>query len=504
MISNKQQRDSKAKIVTRFAPSPTGFMHIGGVRTALFAYLWARKNRGTFILRIEDTDKEREVAGSVQHIQDSLSWIGIDWDYGPTKPGPWGSCIQSERLAIYKKYAEQLIAKGLAYPDPYSEEEISAFRAQVETAKRPFLYREHRPSDAQIAELIQSYDGSKPLRLKTPTIGRSQWHDIVRGDLEAGPEAQDDFIILKTDGYPTYNFAHIVDDYEMGVTHILRGEEFISSTPKYLSLYEALGITPPVFVTLPSILRDDKTKKLGKRDGAKDILEYRTEGYLPQAMMNMLALIGWNPGTEQEIFTKEQLMTSFDIAKVQKSGGVFNEEKLIWFNREHIALLSDIELEKQLAPYFTSNAVMTTRTLPLIREKVHILSDAPKLFTGEGELAFINHISDYPADRLLWKKNPDKEITKKHLLAVAKLLESISAADVADIVDVASPNTFSAESIKNTIWSYVEANGKGDVLWPLRVSLTGQERSPDPFVSASLIGKSEALKRIDIALHKLA
>jgi glutamyl-tRNA synthetase len=482
------------KIITRFAPSPTGFMHIGGVRTALFAYLLARKNNGTFILRIEDTDKEREVPGSIDHIQESLAWLGIDWDYGPDKPGPFGSCIQSERLDSYKRYAAELLAKGLAYPDPYTAEELAAFRVQAEAAKKPFLYREHRPSDEQIATLIKAYDGSKPLRLKTPTIGRSQWHDAVRGDLEAGPEAQDDFIIMKSDGYPTYNFAHIIDDHEMGVTHILRGEEFISSTPKFLSLYAALGFTAPIFATLPSILRDDKTKKLGKRDGAKDILEYRNEGYLPEAMTNILALIGWNPGTEQEVFTKAELISSFDINKVQKAGGVFNEDKLIWFDREHIARLSDGELEARLLPFIKAAGLegVPARTLPLIREKIHVLGDAPKLFSGEGELAFVFKLSDYPADRLLWKKNPDKASAAKHIAAAKSAIEAISDA------------LFTADAIKNALWPYAEANGRGDVLWPVRVSLTGQDKSPDPFVSAYVLGKEEALKRLDAALNKLA
>ncbi len=481
---------SPKPIVTRFAPSPTGFMHIGGVRTALFAYLLAQKNKGTFILRIEDTDKEREVAGSVKHIQDSLSWLGINWKYGPDKPGPFGSCIQSERLAIYKKYALELVAKGHAYPDPYTAEELAAFRAEADMAKRPFLYRNHRPSE----ELMKApWDGSKPLRLKTPTIARSHWHDAVRGDLQAGEEAQDDFIIMKSDGYPTYNFAHIIDDHEMEVTHILRGEEFISSTPKYLSLYEALGFKPPIFATLPPILRDDKTKKLGKRDGAKDILEYKAEGYLPEAMLNILALIGWNPGTEQEVFTMDELKSAFDIAKVQKSGGVFNEEKLGWFNREHIARLSDSELIARLDSFLSLDQKMLVNehTMPLIKEKIVTLGDAAKLFDGEGELSFVKVLSDYPASQLLWKKNPDKEIAKKHLNEISVFLKTIEV------------DQFTAETIKNTVWAYVEAHGKGDVLWPFRVAVTGKEKSPDPFMSSYILGKDESLKRISLALEKL-
>ncbi|MDR3558474.1 MAG: glutamate--tRNA ligase family protein, partial [Candidatus Pacebacteria bacterium] len=207
---------SSNKVVTRFAPSPTGFLHIGSVRTALFAWLWAKKNRGTFILRIEDTDKEREVAGATKHILESLTWIGIDWDFGPDKKlAPFGSCIQSERLDTYKKAAQTLIDKGLAYPDPYTKEEVEAFHKAADEAKKPFLFREHRP------KTFDKWDGTKPLRLKVPEIKRYHWNDVVRGDLEAGPEALDDFIIIKGDGYPTYNFAHIIDDDAMGVTHVL-------------------------------------------------------------------------------------------------------------------------------------------------------------------------------------------------------------------------------------------------------------------------------------------
>ncbi len=326
------------KVVTRFAPSPTGFLHIGGVRTALFAYLFAKKNQGTFILRIEDTDKNREVDGSIAHIQESLRWIGIEWDYGPDKPAPFGSCLQSDRLDIYRRYAEKLIEKGHAYPDPYTTEEMDAFRKQAEENKQPFLFRNHRP------EIIEKWDGKKPLRFKVPEVKRYTWQDIARGSLSAGEEALDDFILIKGDGYPTYNFAHIVDDHEMGVTHIMRADEFIASTPKFLSLYDALEIPYPVFVTLPPIMRADGKKKLGKRDGAKDILEYRTDGYLPKAMMNFLALIGWNPGGDRELFfTEEELVDAFTLEKIQRSGGAFNEEKLKWMNKQFLNQLPDSE-----------------------------------------------------------------------------------------------------------------------------------------------------------------
>lgn len=217
-------------VVTRFAPSPTGFMHVGSLRTALYAWLYARKHNGRFILRIEDTDKEREVAGSIPHIIESLKWLGINWDEGVDIGGPHAPYLQSERLALYRTYAERLIATGHAYPDPYTEEELETLREKAVAEKRPFLFRDHRPSTSE------PWDGKKPLRFRAPRIARYEWDDIVRGHLSAGEEAIDDFILIKSDGYPTYNLAHIIDDIEMGVTHVMRGEEFISSTPKFLSL----------------------------------------------------------------------------------------------------------------------------------------------------------------------------------------------------------------------------------------------------------------------------
>jgi glutamyl-tRNA synthetase len=492
-------REKQEKIVTRFAPSPTGFMHIGGVRTALFAWLWARKNDGTFILRIEDTDKEREVAGSIEHIQKSLAWLGIEWDFGPDKPGPFGSCIQSERLDTYREYAQKLIDKGLAYPDPYTQAEIEVFRKQAEAEKRPFLFRNHRP------EKFDAWDGKQSLRFKVPEIKRYKWHDIARGDLEAGEEALDDFILMKGDGYPTYNFAHIIDDLNMGVTHILRGDEFISSTPRFLSLYDALEIKPPIFATLPPILRDDRTKKLGKRDGAKDILEYQTEGYLPEAMMNFLALIGWNPGGTEEIMNREELIRQFSLEKIQKSGGAFNEEKLAWMNKEYMAKLSDAEFLKLAAGFLPKN--FSDSMLPLIREKIQVVNEIPILFSPEGELSFVSAMPEYKKEALMWKKDGQQAgpaearfaKTKAHIEAVIKMLESLSAA-AAD---------FTSEKIKAAIWPYAEAvpaeaGGRGSVLWPMRYALSGKEKSPDPFIMSAILGKTETLRRLQSAVDILS
>ncbi len=476
-------------VVTRFAPSPTGFMHIGSIRTALFSYLYARQHNGTFILRIEDTDKEREVAGSIEHIQKSLQWLGITWDYGPdNKNNPFGSCIQSERLPSYLEFANQLVAKGLAYPDPYTKVEVDAFRATAEAAKRPFLFRNHRPGT------FETWDGTKPLRLKAPHIKRYVWTDAVRGQLKAGEEMVDDIIIIKADGYPTYNFAHIIDDHIMGVTHIMRGDEFISSMPKFLSVYDALGFDYPIFVTLPPILREDRTKKLGKRDGAKDILDYQTDGYLPAAMVNCLALIGWNPGTEQEIFTMDELIKIFSIDKIQRGGGAFNEEKLDWINKQHLATLSDadfleyIKLDLPKPELIESVNTIHGKLLPLIRERIENLTQLRELITaGEYDFAFKTPI--YEVSLLKWKNDATPAD------ALPRLREAINILKTADFT--------SAATIKASLMPYAETVGKGKLLWPVRIALSGRAQSPDPFTIASIIGPGETLSRLEAACGKL-
>src|SRR3989338_11280969 len=336
---------------TRFAPSPTGFMHVGNVRTGLYAWLFARKHGGSFVLRIEDTDKEREVEGAVGHIMECLKWLGIEWDESIDSGGPYEPYIQSERLPIYRKYAKQLLEAGFAYPDPYTETDVDEFRKQAESEKRPFLFREYHP------DLIQEWNGKSPLRFKTPIIKRYEWEDAVLGKLSAGEEALDDFILLKGDGYPTYNFAHVVDDIEMKITHVMRGQEFVSSTPKFLSLYDALDQRPPIFATLPPILGEGGNKKLSKRDNAKDILEYRKEGYLPEALVNFLALLGWHPSGNEEIFSLGAFIEEFDMRRVQKAGAIFSEEKLQWINGEYLKRLSEDEFMKRLAPILTARNI---------------------------------------------------------------------------------------------------------------------------------------------------
>lgn len=477
---------SGRSVVTRFAPSPTGFMHVGSVRTALYAWLFARKHGGTFILRIEDTDKEREVAGSIPHIIESLKWLGIEWDEGLEKGGPHGPYIQSERLSLYQEYAEQLLAAGHAYPDPFSEEELEALRKKADDEKRPFLFRDHRP------ETVSTWQKGQPLRFRAPFIKRYSWNDLVRGPLSAGEEAVDDFILIKSDGYPTYNFAHIVDDIEMGVTHVTRGEEFISSTPKFLSLYEALGKEAPLFATMPVILGPDGKKKLSKRDGAKDLLEYRAEGYLPEAMVNYLALLGWNPGTEQEYFSQTELAQVFELSRVQSSGARFDDVKLLSINQHWLRELSDAEFIARGG--FTQSAEQLKKIVPLMKDRAHTFAEARDMLAGE--LACFFTRPALSKEQLL-AKEPEGNAGLTHGF-LAELSSWISA--------LAEPNT--ADEVKTALMPYADQNpkekgGRGAVLWPLRYALSGAERSPDPFTLISILGKNESIHRVQTALDIL-
>lgn len=492
--SDSNMDRNNQSVVTRYAPSPTGFTHIGGARTALYAYLFARRNNGTFILRIEDTDQNRKVEEAVQHVQDSLRWLGISWDYGPDKPGPFGSCIQSERLDTYKKYAQQLVDRGLAYPDPYTEEQVTAFRAEAEMTKRPFLFRNHRPAT------FEAWDGSKPLRLLVSNVKRYEWHDAVRGTLSAGEEMLDDIILIKADGFPTYNFAHIIDDLEMGVTHILRADEFISSMPKFLSIYDALEIPYPTFATLPPIMGPDGNKKLSKRDGAKDLMDYAADGYLPEAMRNFLALIGWNPGGNDEIFPShvgnDTLTQKFTLEKIQHSGGAFNEEKLRWMNREYLKMQSPefiFEYFKEALtdrvtalPQYSSERLQ--KLVPAVFERIHTKVDIREAAeAGEYDWAFST--PEYDTAILQWKNDNSRAASLPRL---QKLHELLSTADFT-----------TTDTIRAAIWDYAEQVGKGEALWPLRVALSGRERSPDPFTIAFILGTEETLSRIKSACDKI-
>lgn len=477
---------SSLDVRTRFCPSPTGYMHVGGVRTALFAWLVAKQNQGTFILRIEDTDKNREVEGSEKHILESLKWLGITWAEGPDVHGEYGPYRQSERLAIYKKWADRLVAEGRAYADPYTNEQTQKFREDAQKARQPFLFRNHRPSNPP------TWDGSTPLRFKSEPKPY-KWHDEIMGNLSTGPEVVDDFILIKSDGYPTYNFAHIVDDCEMKISHIIRGQEFISSMPNYLNLYEALGLEHPIFATVPHILAPSGNKKLGKRDGAKDILDYRNEGYLPEAMVNFLATLGWNDGTEDEIFSIDDLVKKFSLDRVQKSGARFDERRLLWLNGSHIRRLKIEDLFKSVENYWPETAASyddgyKKQVLGLLQERLKFFAEIP-------DLTWFFFTDDIPVQPELIDSH--KQLKKLDKVALKALLKtSISSLEQSD---------FSQEDLTNTLNKMLEeTDQKPAILFSLiRIAITQAPSSPGLADTLAVLGRERSLKRIQTAYDTL-
>jgi len=468
-----------SKVVTRFAPSPTGYIHVGNVRAALFPWLLAKQADGTFILRIEDTDQARYVGGATDLIVAVLQWLGLDWNEGYIVGGDHGPYIQSERKDIYLKWAQKLIDKNLAYADPYTPEQVNAFREEAKLNKKAFLYRDYRPSDPPI------WDGSQPLRLKVINPKRETWLDPIMGELSAGPEAQDDFILIKSDGLPTYNFAHVIDDFEMNVTYVIRGLEYISSIPKYLSLYEALEIKPPILACMPHIMAPDGKKKLGKRDGAKSVTEYREEGILAEAMLNFLASLGWNDGTEQEIFTKDELIEKFSLDRVQKSGAKFDEKRLLWMNGQWIRKIDINDLYNRCNDYWPDSAKNSSKehklkVLKLASERLKTLVDLPNLTSFFFEEPSI--------DISLFKNN--KQLSKLENSEIISLLTSAQ--------NKLQESNFTEEDITNSLNKLLEETGqKPGILFSLiRISTTWAQFSPGLAESLSLLGKDTTITRI--------
>jgi glutamyl-tRNA synthetase len=473
------------KVRTRFAPSPTGFLHVGGIRTALFAWLVARQNDGQFVLRLEDTDKAREVEGSAQHIIDSLVALGIDYDEGIGKEGEYGPYRQSERLENYKKWALKLIDSGQAYADPYTPEEVQAFREQALESKKPFLYRNHRPENPP------TWDGTKPLRFKSQPKEYS-WHDEVMGDLHTGPEVIDDIILIKSDGYPTYNFAHIIDDAEMEISHIIRGQEFIASMPNYLNLYEALEITPPKIATVPHILGPDGKKKLSKRDGAKDVLDYIKDGYLPEALVSFIATLGWNDGTEQEVFTRDELIEKFSLTRVQKSGAKFDEQRLKWINGYFIRHMDIDELYEKSKDFWPaeakdSNEKYKKSILKLVSERLKYFVELPELT----KFFFV----DLPVDSNLIENN--KQLKKLSHDELKQLLETSKAS--------MEQSDFSLEDLTKRLNDLLEQTGqKPGILFSLiRIATTQSPASPGLAETLNVLGEETSLHRINQQISAL-
>jgi len=464
---------------TRFAPSPTGFLHVGGIRTALFAWLVARQTNGQFILRFEDTDKKREVDGARQHLIDSLRVLGLDYDEGPDAGGPHAPYTQSERLDTYTKWAQILIDTDRAYADPYTSEEVQKFREQARADKKPFLYRNQRPTDPP------AWDGTTPLRFKSDPKAYS-WNDAVMGDLSTGPEVIDDFVLIKSDGYPTYNFAHIVDDAEMEITHVMRGQEFLASAPNYLNLYEALGINPPVLATLPHIMAEQGNKKLSKRDGAKDVLDYIQQGYPAEALVSFIATLGWNDGTEQEVFSRKELISKFSLGRVQKSGAQFDERRLGWVSGNIIRQTPTEDLYDQVANYWPLEASQASenykkQVLGLTQERLKYFGELPKLTN----FFFV----DLPLNPDLISGN--KQLKKQSTEDLKALLEQAR--------DSLRQSDFSVEDLTFRLNSLLEDTGqKPAVLFSLiRIATTQAPSSPGLAESMAVLGKERCMDRIN-------
>lgn len=471
-----------SNIRTRFAPSPTGFMHVGNLRTGLFAWLTARHAGGQFILRLEDTDKNREVEGSAEHILACLDMLGLDRDEGLDVGGPYAPYRQSDRLDIYRAWAQKLIDAGRAYADPYTAEEVQAYREEAKKQKKAFLYRDYRPENPP------AWDGTMPLRFKSDPKPYS-WHDEVMGDLHTGPEVIDDFILIKSDGFPTYNFAHIVDDAEMKVTHVIRGQEFISSVPNYLNLYEALSLERPIMATMPHIMNEQGNKKLGKRDGAKDVLDYVREGFLPETLLSFIATLGWNDGTEQETFTREELVAKFSLARVQRSGARFDEKRLLWMNGQFIRGLELDELTDRIRDFWPEEALQADEhfrrdVLALVQDRLKTLADLPTL----SRYFFTEPTPDLS---LITDNKQLKKLTAEERVAL------LAAARVA--LDECE---WSSAAIQETLNELLETTGqKPGILFSLiRIATTWAPFSPQLNDTLYLLGRERVLTRINLAI----
>ena len=397
-------------IRVRIAPSPTGFLHIGTARTALFNYLFAKQQGGQFIIRIEDTDIERSKPEYEKNIFEGLRWLGIDADESPEVGGPFGPYRQSERIGIYRKYIEQLLAESEAFYCFHSEKELEDEKNNLLAAKRPPLHLcEYRTMDPVEAATLKDVKSDYIIRFKTPAGRKIGFADLIRGELSFDSDLLGDFSIAKRPDIPLYNFAVVADDYEMRISHVIRGEDHIANTPKQILLAEALGFTQPVWAHLPLILGPDRSK-LSKRHGATSVDEYREQGYLPEALVNFMALLGWNPGGEREIFSKEELIREFSLEKVQKSGAVFDVKKLDWINGEYIRRLPPEELLKRANTFLPSNYTLypipyTLHVLVLEQPRLHKLSEI-----GERTDYFFRP-PEYDKELLRWKDMSDEYIS---------------------------------------------------------------------------------------------
>jgi len=480
---------------TRYAPSPTGFPHVGNIRTALFAWLFARHHGGRFIVRIEDTDVARRVEGAVEAILDSLRWLGMDWDEGPEVGGEYGPYFQSQRLELYREAAERLVAQGDAYYCYCSTQRLAEMREEQARRKRSSGY-DRRCRDLSDAERAQKEaEGVTPVvRFRMPREGQTAFNDIIRGTVVFENSQLDDFVLLKSDGYPTYHLANVVDDHLMEINHVIRAEEWLSSVPRHKLLYQALGYEIPQMAHLPMILGPDRAK-LSKRHGAVSITEYQEQGYLPEAMLNFLALLGWSLDDKTELLSRQELIASFSLERVSKTAAIFNQEKLDWMNGVFLRELSHEELSKKIMPFLRSGLPKkvkrpvpeeyVSRIVPLIRERINTLAEAATY----ADFFFLDEL-EYDASLLIGKKMTT-ETTLKALKAAQEKLTLLES--------------FDHDLLEDTLRPLAEELGlkSGQLFSPLRVAATGRAAAPPLFETMAVLGKDRCLQRLKVALGKL-
>lgn len=471
----------------RFAPSPTGYLHVGGARTALFNWLLARHWKGTFVLRVEDTDVARSTQESVQAIFDGMRWMGLNWDEGPEVGGAYGSYFQMQRLDTYREYADKLVAAGHAYPCYCTREELDAMREEAQQKGTAFSYP-GRCRAPEVQKRLRSEGRASVLRFRVPSSGTTVVQDLIHGDVSFGNEQFDDFVIVKADGVPTYNFAVVIDDLTMAISHVLRGDDHLSNTPKQLMIYAALGVTPPRFGHIPMILGSDRTK-LSKRHGATSVVAYAEQGYLPEAFVNYLARLGWAHG-DQEVFTLDELVSLFSPEAINNTPAVFDQAKLEWLNGVWMRDLPSEDLRERLMPRWQARGWPMDRGPEWFLKVVELLKERAK--TLEQLVDASAFFFDLPIPY-------DEESASKFLVPDNRpILESLKR--VFEGID-----PWTAEEVEGAFRRLAEELGlkAGAVIQPARVALTGSKASPGMFETAQVMGKDLCLKRLDAAIARI-
>jgi glutamyl-tRNA synthetase len=488
-----------SNVRVRFAPSPTGEPHLGNIRTALFNWLFARNHGGTFIVRVEDTDQARKVEGATDSIFAALRWLGIDWDEGPEVGGDFGPYYQSERLDTYHTHTQRLIEQGDAYYCYCTPDRLDVMRKEQQARKEPPKYDRHcrdlTPEQLEAWRVeLGTGDRQPVVRFKMPLEGISTIDDVIRGAVTFDLSLLDDFVILKSDGYPTYHLANVVDDHLMEISHVMRAEEWLSSAPRHKELYRALGYDMPKLAHLPIILGPDKSK-LSKRHGATSVLEYRDNGYLPEAMTNFLVLLGWSLDDHTEMFDRESLIRSFDLERVSASPAVFNKDKLDWFNGVYMRTLAMDDLTEKVLPFLEEALPeevarplghdYISRIMPLVYERLKTLSDAPELMT----FFFLEKLRFNPLDMI--QKGMDRFVAQEALEKIVERLELVESWDEATLEGTLRPL---AEELELTT---------GQLFGPIRVAITGRKAAPPLFETMAVLGKERCMARLRAALKFL-